>query len=71
MANKPNENVYAIAYDARDSEILRLENRKAEITADINKTLTELARVTNKRRLMPKKRRICPLLTDGADPDKV
>jgi hypothetical protein len=71
MANKANDNVYAIAYDERDGEILRLEKRKAEITADINRTLAELAKVTKKRRLMPKKRRICPLLTDGADLDKI
>ncbi len=71
MAAKNSDSVYSIAFDERDAEILRLEKMRISVTADIEKTVAELAKLTSNRRLIGRKVRIDPLIADGTDLDKL
>jgi hypothetical protein len=71
MAAKNSDSVYSIAFDERDAEILRLEKMRITVTADIEKTVAELAKLTSNRRLVGRKVRIDPIIADGTDLDKL
>jgi hypothetical protein len=71
MAAKNSDSVYSIAFDERDAEILRLEKMRITVTADIEKTVAELAKLTSNRRLIGRKVRIDPIIADGTDLDKL
>ena len=71
MAKEKNYGIYEIKFSERDAEILSLEAQKAQLTEDLERAVTEFAKLSKKRRLIKKKRKLCSLLLDGKDPDKI
>ena len=71
MAKEKNYGIYDISFNERDAEILSLEGQKAQVTEDLEKAITEFAKLSKKRKLIKKKRKLCSLLLDGNDPDKI
>lgn len=67
---KDQEEIYSISFSRRDAEIKKLEGERAAITDELEKLVREYARLTSDRRLLPKKRKVNPLLSDGIDVDK-
>ena len=71
MAKQQNLGVYDINFGERDAEILRLEQMKADITEDLERAVSEFAKLSGKRKLIKKKRKLCSLLLDGYNPDEL
>ena len=71
MAKEKSYGIYDISFNERDAEILNLEGQKAQLTEDLEKAITEFAKLSKKRKLIKKKRKLCSLLLDGKDPDKI
>ena len=71
MAKEKSYGIYDISFNERDAEILNLEGQKAQVTEDLEKAITEFAKLSKKRKLIKKKRKLCSLLLDGKDPDKI
>ena len=64
------ENVYQIAFTERDKEIIELEYQRADIKEDLEDAIKEFAKLSRKRRLKGKRKKIIPLLQDAKNPDK-
>ena len=71
MAKKTNECVYDVIFNERDAEILRLELMKSDLEADMEKAISEFVNISKKRKFKKKNQKLCALLLDGVDPDKV
>ena len=71
MAKNTNEGVCDVAFNERDTEILRLELMKSDIEADIEKAISEFVKISKKRKFKKKKTKLNPLLLDGVNPDNV
>ena len=71
MAKEKSYGIYDISFNERDAEILNLEGQKAQVTEDLEKAITEFAKLSKNRKLIKKKRKLCSLLLDGKDPDKI
>lgn len=71
MAKNVNDSVYNVIFNERDAEILELERIKAELEADVEEAVSEFIKISGKRKLKRKKKKLCSLLLDGNDPDKI
>ena len=71
MAKEKNYGIYEIKFSERDAEILALEESRAHVTEDLERAVTEFAKLIKKRKLIKKKRKLCSLLLDGNNPDKL
>ena len=68
---KEHEQIYTISFSKRDAEIKKLEKERAAIEKELEEQVKKYVRLTGEKRLLPKKRKVNPLLLDGADVEKV
>ena len=68
---KEKEQIYSISFSKRDAEIRRLEKERAAIEKELEEQMKKYVRLTGDKRLLPKKRKVNPLLLDGADMEKL
>lgn len=71
MAKNKNYGIYEINFSERDAQILALEESKSHVTEDLERAMTEFAKLVGKRKLIKKKRKLCSLLLDGKNPDEL
>jgi len=71
MAKNKIDSIYNVKFNERDAEILELERMKAELEADVEKSIAEFVKISKKRKFKKKKKKFTPLLLDGVNPDQV
>ena len=67
---KEYEEIYSIAFNKRDEEIMRLESERVSIARELEELMREYVKISGNKRLLPKKRKVSSLLLDAVDTDK-
>lgn len=65
------DNVFDVAFNKRDEEIIALEFQRADIEEDLEQAIAEFISISKLKSLKKKKKKISPLLKDAKNPDKV